>query len=141
MAAALASLSRDAQGALLRAMGPDDQRLALAHLKRFGGAEVLVEPVSAAAAAAGETLLAMAPARRALVLQNMPPTTAAELLMPLHPAARAEAVLGMPPESRRRILDAMSPAGRADTAAAVEAAAPKRRGDGWDEDGDEEAEA
>jgi len=150
-AATLQAMGAGAQAALVRAMSLDDQKYAQAALKQFAprrgeGVESSEGGQGGGSQGASETLLAMAPARRALVLQNLPPATAAEVLLTMDPAVRAGALRLVAASSQRRILDAMPPAAKADALAAMAALAAGGKSDAAgsaadDFDSDEEAEA
>jgi len=149
-AATLQAMGAGAQAALVRAMSLDDQKYAQAALKQFaprrGEGVESSEGQGGGSQGASETLLAMAPARRALVLQNLPPATAAEVLLTMDPAVRAGALRLVAASSQRRILDAMPPAAKADALAAMAALAAGGKSDAAgsaadDFDSDEEAEA
>jgi Mg/Co/Ni transporter MgtE len=112
-AACLLLLGKDAQGAVLRGMDGDDQRAALAAISRFGsgggsggGAEGNDDlALAGSGSMSADTLLAMGPARQAVLLGGLPPAAAAALLGEL-PGAKAKAgtLQNVPEEAREAIL-------------------------------------
>jgi len=102
-AATLLALGKDTQGGVLLAMTPEEQKAILANVQKHGG----TQEGGDAQTTSSDTLLAMGPARQALVLGNMPPASAAVLVAPLSLSERASALAGLEPQRRKAILDAL----------------------------------